>query len=390
VLTAESQDQIDRIQRESLLRAATAWGSSVDHFISISCANINRSHGQLLQMLPSEAHDELRTEADWWAYRNKEAQDVQDLAATAIERAQSAGALDGLGIAPDLLRSDFLTAGIECSSDTLGSLVRAIPTIHMSDLSFNALATRGDFSLPFPHIRSYFGTERLIQLVGYWLADWCLSYDPIRQTLWARGPEGVVPPPRDSDIVKSVHAVIRMVAEGQLLWRNDEMPFHRETNDELAINAARAHLALGGKLMLLLHEVAHHLLGHLHVIRDPIQEERDADRFAAICLGHLTDTGTRAGLLLAGATIPFFLMAPHDRESATHPPSLHRAQMLIDYRHQLCGDGHAVLDYILMPLICAIFYLKGGMQFDAYRERFIDPIIAKMYECNQFSDQHHG
>ena len=199
-----------------------------------------------------------------------------------------------------------------------------LPHVHLFDSGvFNALASRADRILPGPYIRSYFGQERLPQLVAKSLVDWCMYYDTKLWGLVIKGPGEVAPDPR-SPISETLDSLIDMAGVSQLAFNGSAIPAYRRVTESRSIDIARGLVSLGAKLMIIIHEIAHHILGHLGGGSAGIEEEQEADFFALICITHYFEQNFSAtGLLLTGAEIPFLLMMPHRQfYSASHPQAL--------------------------------------------------------------------
>jgi hypothetical protein len=361
---------IQEIQRRSLHNALERIGITEQAYYELSLARRSRNvewyrtfenHGIDSRELV-ESETVAPTIEGFWQYRRKDASDTLDMAAQCVEKADQQGLLSELKIVPAMLHDELKDAGIIAgdSGIRLADLIRAIPVVHVYEPIFNAVASRGGYALPFPYIRFYNTAEHILQMVANCLVDWTLDYDT-NGFFFGRGPEGIVRPPRDSPIMRTLTTLVQFAGEAALVIDHHRLPAVKDWHASPAHSWAGAAVSLGAKLIVVLHEIGHHILGHLHNNDDFVASETAADVFAARCLiGHSSSDLHELGFLLTGAEIPFTLMMAHEQfRSETHPPALQRAAYFRGVRAEMCQRLAHSFDYILYPLQYAVLGMLG-------------------------------
>jgi hypothetical protein len=350
--------KIDTFQRASLSRQLRRARVDPQEFIEISSASINRSHElQGPSSVPPEVAFPLRTDEDFWAYRNREAMGSVALAAECVDVALRAGELSEFDIRLDEVIGQLAQAGITTPGRSLKDAVIAIPRVSLWDPIYNALASRGSYGLNVPHIRTYVGAERISQMTSKLLINHGFTLPD------SGGPLVLAEPSEHLSVPLALDTLVNHAASGQLMVPQELLEGYREVSTSVEIQYVSSVVAQAAKLVIILHEVGHHILGHLNpdqIDSDGIEEE--ADRFATQCLAGRFESDTfKTAAVLMGAEIPFLLMAASRWESvdSRYLAAPERAQQVRDLRHRRSPYYWAIFDYLLLPLELSIAHRLG-------------------------------
>ena len=327
----------------------------------------------------------LESEADWWAFRHRDAEALLTMAAGGVVRSQTLGRLTQFNLRHDLLLADLTRSGVPPRTDSLFDTLRAIPLAILCNGTFNALASSHHAFSRFPHVQVHFGMYHPITRIAGSLIDWAFDIDPDRDELLLKAPQDVVPPPTDSSIVRTILGYFDVIASKEAFYDTAIDAAFRDATGQPLVDQGIDLAETGAKLMVLLHEVGHHVLGHLHGRSAGIEEEDEADAFAAICLAGLADDPLAIAFMLAGAEIPFILMSaiPEFREGATHSPPLERAFRVRDLRMKECRGICNVMDYALIPLyMCALS--RRGLDVVGFEKTYVKEIIDNLDNAGLF------
>lgn len=238
----------------------------------------------------------------------------------------------------------------DCDPLMRAEVIAELPRVQNFELNFNAFATIDrDSGIPF--LEYYHLLQSALRALCFFLSGCCYRHED--GSSWARPDEELVHP--------AFLAQVLPVVERMIDWARGEsgLGFTYSTYDDFDETAAflfGGQFYIGASKFVLLHEIAHIVLGHLHGSKAAHDCEYEADEFAMRTL-IASDEPEYTYAAVASINLIFTLfraISTTTKSTLTHPhPSL-RANRLIPLAEALIPSGgldlYGVMTRLLLPL----------------------------------------
>ena len=387
-------EKIDQLQRKLMGELVQSAGQDYQNQIHRMLESINEQHQDPSSPTGFRSHHNdltfpLTTEQDFWRYRQIEALDMSVYAGELVERASESGHLK-----PYILKNQHLSdrlseaLGKNLDRNSLSSVIEAIPILHRAEPKFHAAASVNYDPLGSPYICHYYATMRSMQILAQILVRNTMIFVPNRNGVMLSSPKPEYFYDRlspETPVLTSICAILHSLEQRTWALPTGGLPAYSlaATAEEWPVKEIGAAVSLGAKMMLWLHEIGHHILGHFESKSARLEKESEADRFAVSCL--LAAEGDTASHHLIGAEIPFLLL-PILPPSPDYPPPADRASLVKRTREQAFPAFAPVLQYPLIPLYIALSIWGIYPSPSKLKAEVVYPLISQLNEMKAFAE----